>query len=208
MFEHLNHWLAGYGYAVVAVTIGLESLGLPLPGEAALIAAAIYAATTHKLQIWYVVLACAGGAALGGIAAYWIGHKLGYWLLQRYGKHIGFTQRRMGIAQYVFRRHGAAIVFFGRFVAVLRSLAALLAGANHMRWLVFLICNTASAVIWAALYGFTAFYFTNAVKRFSGPVGLGVGICAAVIIVAGVFWAHANEDKLEKKAEELAKRGA
>ncbi len=208
MFAFLDHWFAGYGYLAVGGTIALESLGLPLPGEAALIAAAIYAATSHKLQIWYVVLACAGGATLGSIAAYWIGRRLGYWLLLHYGKHIGFTRRRMSIAQYVFQRHGAAIVFFGRFVAVLRSLAALLAGANHMRWTEFIICNAASAAIWAALYGFTAFYFTDEVKRLSGPVALGVGACAVVVILAGLIWAHANEAELERKAERMVKAHA
>ncbi len=208
MFGFINHWLEGYGYVAVGATIALESLGLPLPGEAALIAAAIYAATSHELQIWYVVLACAAGATLGSIVAYWIGRKLGYWLLRRYGKHVGFTERRMRIAQYVFRRHGAAIIFFGRFVAVLRSLAALLAGANQMRWTVFVICNAAGALVWASLFGFTAFYFTNEVKRLSGPVGAAVGILAAVVVVAALIWARAHEDELERKAERLAKARA
>jgi membrane protein DedA with SNARE-associated domain len=209
MFEHLNKLLEGYGYFAVAGTIALESLGLPLPGEAALIAAAIYAATTHKLVIWYVVLSCAGGAAVGGIAAYWIGRSVGTWALMRYGKHVGLTERRMMIAEYVFRRHGVLIIFFGRFVAVVRSIAALLAGANHMQWMEFVVVNCVGAVVWSALYGFTAFYFTNEVKKLSGPVGLGVGILAAVVVVAGGIWAHYHSGELEKKAAKAvkAKRG-
>ncbi len=69
------------------------------------------------------------------------GDPLGTWVLVRYGKHVGLTERRMKIAQYVFRRHGALIVFFGRFVAVLRSIAALLAGANRMQWVEFVVFN-------------------------------------------------------------------
>jgi membrane protein DedA with SNARE-associated domain len=205
MFEHLNKLLEGYGYFAVAGTIALESLGLPLPGEAALIAAAIYAATTHKLVIWYVVLSCTGGAAVGGIAAYWIGRSVGTWALMRYGKHVGLTERRMMIAEYVFRRHGVLIIFFGRFVAVARSIAALLAGANHMQWMEFVIVNCVGAVVWSALYGFTAFYFTNEVKKLSGPVGLGVGIFAAVLVVGGGIWAHYHSDELEKKAAKAVK---
>ena len=205
MFEHLNRLLEGYGYFAVAGTIALESLGLPLPGEAALIAAAIYAATTHRLEIWYVILACAAGAAVGGIAAYWIGRSVGTWVLVHYGKHVGLTQRRMNIAEYVFRRHGALIVFFGRFVAVVRSIAALLAGANHMLWIEFVIFNSVGALVWAALYGFTAFYFTNEVKRLSGPVGMAVGILAALIVVGGGIWAHLHGDELEKKAAKAVK---
>jgi len=157
-----------------------------------LIAAAIYAATTHKLVIWYVVLSCTGGAAVGGIAAYWIGRSVGTWALMRYGKHVGLTERRMMIAEYVFRRHGVLIIFFGRFVAVARSIAALLAGANHMQWMEFVIVNCVGAVVWSALYGFTAFYFTNEVKKLSGPVGLGVGIFAAVLVVLGFITNRMN----------------
>jgi membrane protein DedA with SNARE-associated domain len=123
----------------------------------------------------------------------------------RYGKHIGLTERRMTIAQYVFRRRGALIVFFGRFVAVLRSIVALLAGANRMQWAAFVVFNSAGAVVWAALYGFTAFYFTNQVKRLSGPVGTVVAILAAVIVVAAAIWAHFHRDELEKKAAEVVK---
>jgi membrane protein DedA with SNARE-associated domain len=207
MFDELAKLLAGYGYWAVAATIALESLGLPLPGEAALVGAAIYAATEHKLNIIYIVLSCAAGAAIGSIAAYWVGRVLGMWLLRRYGKKVGVTSRRLRLAQYVFHRHGWAIVFFARFVAVLRSLAALLAGANHMRWIPFVLFNSAGAAVWAALYGFGAFYFANEVKRLSGPVGLGVGITAGVLIVAGIVWMHMHEEELEKKAEKAVRKG-
>jgi membrane protein DedA with SNARE-associated domain len=208
VFEELSKLLAGYGYAAVAGTIALESLGLPLPGEAALVGAAIYAATEHKLNIWWIVFSCAAGAAIGSIVAYGLGRWLGIWLLRRYGKKAGVTSRRLKLAQYVFHRHGWAIVFFARFVAVLRSLAALLAGANHMRWIPFVVFNTAGAIVWSALYGFGAFYFTDEVKKLSGPVGLGVGITAAVVVVAGVVWVHRHEDELEKKAEEVVRKKA
>jgi membrane protein DedA with SNARE-associated domain len=190
VFEALTRAISGYGYFAVAATVALESLGLPLPGEATLVAAAIFSATTHRLTIWWVVAACAAGAMVGSIAAYWIGRKLGFWLLRRYGKYVGFTGRRLKLAQYIFRRHGSAIVFLGRFVAVLRSLAALLAGANHMPWMRFVVFNSAGAVLWAAIYGFGAYYFANEVKRLSGPVGTGAGIAAGVVIVAGLVWMH------------------
>jgi membrane protein DedA with SNARE-associated domain len=201
VFESLTKVISGYGYIAVAATIALESLGLPLPGEAALITASVYAATTHKLTIWWVVAVCAAGATVGSIAAYGIGRKLGFWLLRRYGKHVGFTDRRLKLAQFVFHRHGPAIIFFGRFVAVLRSLAALLAGANHMPWMRFVVFNAAGAVLWAAIYGFGAYYFADEVKRLSGPVGEGVGIAAGVIVVAGLVWMHRHEDELEEKAD-------
>ena len=208
MMEEITRLVSLYGYWAVAGTIALESLGLPLPGEAVLVAAAIYAATAHRLNIFYVILSCVAGAAVGGIAAYWIGRFLGIWLLRRYGRKAGVTSRRLRLAQYLFRRHGRAIVFFARFVAVLRSLAALLAGANHMRWTPFIVFNTAGAVVWSALYGFGAFYFANEVKKLSGPVGTGVAITAGVVIVAGLVWAHLHEDELEKKADQFVRRSA
>ena len=201
MLEYLDHLLQGYGYFAVAAMVALESLGLPLPGEATLIGAAIYAASSHRLQIWYIVLACAGGSTAGGIAAYWIGRKLGFWLLTQYGRHIGLHPHRLNIAQYLFQRGGGVLVFFGRFIAVLRSFAGLLAGANRMRWIEFAIFNAAGAVVWAALYGFCAFYFTNEVRQFTGPVGLGVGIVAGMLIVAGFVWVRAHEHELAAQAE-------
>ena len=71
-----------------------------------------------------------------------------------------------------------------------------------MQWGAFVVFNSAGAVVWAALYRFTAFYFTNQVKRLSGPVGTAVGILAAVVVVAAAIWAHFHRDELEKKAAE------
>ena len=208
MFEHLDHLVQGYGYFAIAALVALESLGLPLPGEATLIGAAIYAAASHRLEIWYIVLACAAGSTFGGMAGYWIGRRLGYWLLVRYGGHVGLTQPRLDIAEYVFQRGGAVLVFFGRFIAVLRSFAGLLAGANLMRWPEFALFNALGAVAWSALYGFCAFYFAKEVKQFSGPVGLGVGIMAGVLFVAGIIWIRSHEQELAARAaKSLRPRG-
>lgn len=201
MMQQVAHWLAGYGYLAVGVTIALESLGLPLPGEAALIAVATYAATTHRLDIWLIFAACAAGATLGSTAGYVVGRKLGYWALLRYGRHVGVTERRMKIAQLMFRGYGGAIICIGRFLAVFRSLAALFAGANHMPWPRFLGFNAAGAILWAALYGFGTFYFANEVKQLSTPIALGAGVVAAIAIVVGLIWAHGHEAELEEQAQ-------
>ena len=200
--EALTHWLASHGYLAVGTTIALESLGLPLPGEAAVIATAAYAATTHRLDIWWVFAACAVGAVLGSSAGYCIGRKLGYWLLLRYGKHVGVTERRMRIAQLLFRRFGGAIVFFARFVAVFRSLAALFAGAYRMGWLRFTIFNIAGAIVWSGVFGFGTYYFADAVKQWSGRVALIAGIIAALAIIGGLIWTHGHEGELEESAKD------
>jgi len=200
--EAITHWLASHGYLAVGTTIALESLGLPLPGEAAVIAIAAYAATTHQLDILWIFAACAAGAALGSTAGYAIGRKLGYWVLLRYGRHIGITKRRMRIAQLLFQRFGGAIVFFGRFVAIFRSLAALFAGAYRMDWLRFTIFNIAGAIAWTAVFSFGTFYFANEVKRWSGTVTLAAGIVAGIAIIGGLIWTHGHEGELEERAKE------
>src|SRR5689334_23332722 len=121
--ETLQSLISSYGYVAVGGIVALESMGLPLPGEATLIAAALYAGATHDLDIGFVIAAAAIGAVVGDNAGYWIGREVGYPLLYRYGRYLGLTESRLKLGQYLFREHGGKIVFFGRFVAVLRALA-------------------------------------------------------------------------------------
>lgn len=127
---NLAQLIAHYGYWAVAVVIALESLGLPVPGEATLIAAALYAGSTHRLNIVLVILAAFAGAVLGDTIGFWIGCEVGFRLVIRYGRHLQVTERRIKLGRYLFWRHGGKVVFFGRFVPVLRALAAFLAGVN------------------------------------------------------------------------------
>jgi membrane protein DedA with SNARE-associated domain len=129
-------WIAAYGYWAVLVLVGLESMGLPLPGETALIAAAVYAGTRRELNVAGVIAVASIGAVIGDNIGYEIGRRLGFPLLVRYGSRIGLDERRLKLGQYLFRRHGGSIVFFGRFVAFLRTFTALLAGANRMPLLI------------------------------------------------------------------------
>ena len=197
----LGHLISTYGYWSVGAIICLESLGLPLPGETMLIAAAIVAGTTHQLNIWAVVASAAAGAILGDNIGYWLGRTFGYLLLWRYGRHIGVTERRMKVWQYLFRRYGAKVVFFGRFVAVLRTIAALLAGAHRMEWRRFLAANAAGGLAWVTLYGFVAYQLGHEVKRLARPAALAVGAIAVVAIVAGLVLIRRHAAELEDAAE-------
>src|SRR5579864_9009171 len=96
-FSHaeIAHLIMAYGYLVVALLVGIEGMGIPLPGEATLIAASIVAGTTHELNIGLVIAAAATGAMLGDNTGFWIGRSLGYRLLHRYGSYIGLTDRRI-----------------------------------------------------------------------------------------------------------------
>src|SRR3954470_8214198 len=146
----LTHLIATHGYWLVATIVALESMGLPLPGETVLVTAAIYAGTTHELNIGVLVAAAAVGATLGDNVGFWVGRRFGYRLLLRHGDRVGLTVRRIKLGQFIFERHGGAVVFFGRFIALLRVLAALLAGVNCMRWWRFLFFNAVGGVTWAA----------------------------------------------------------
>ncbi len=193
--------ISTYGYWMVGGIIALESMGLPLPGEATLIVAAVYAGTTHHLNIWLVIVAAAAGAILGDNIGFWIGREIGYRLLLRYGHYVRLTEARIKLGQYLFRRHGGKIVFFGRFVAVLRALAAVLAGANHMSWPQFLLFNAAGGIVWAALYGGAAYYFGHALERLTKPAALGLTVVAIIAIGVSLVIVHRHEAELEQAAE-------
>ena len=197
----LAHFVAAYGIWAVFCLVALESSGLPLPGEATLIAAALYAGTTHKIGIGSVIAAAACGAVLGDNAGYWIGRTLGLRLLLRYGAYLGLTEARLKVGRYLFLRHGGKIVFFGRFVAVLRALAALLAGANQMPWSRFLFFNAVGGVVWAVVYGLASFFFGEAVHRFAGPIGIATLAIGAVIVIVSWVAFRRHEARLEAVAE-------
>ena len=103
-----------------------------MPGETVLVSAALYAGSTNRLAIASVILVAATAATVGGTIGYVVGRFIGIPLLLRYGRNVRFDERRLRLGQYLFLRHGGKIVFFGRFVALLRTFAAMLAGANRM----------------------------------------------------------------------------
>src|SRR3984893_2318854 len=199
--HELIHFIATYGYAVIALIIGLECLGLPLPGETILIAAAIYASTNHDLNIWLVIAAAALGAILGNMIGFWIGHEGGYRLLLRYGPRLQMTESRIKLGQYLFLRHGGKIVFFSRFVAVLRVFGAFLAGANRMNWGSFLLVNIAAAIVWATLYGAGAYYLGKKAHLVTRYAGIGAGLVAVVLVAAVVMFLRRHEARLQSEAE-------
>ncbi len=193
--------VAAYGYGVVAVVVGLESMGLPLPGETVLVAAALYAGTTQQLDIGWVVAAAAAGAVVGDNIGYWMGRELGYLLLLRYGPRVGIRAAQVKVGQYLFLRHGGKVVFFGRFVALLRVLAAALAGINRMAWQRFTAANAAGAVVWASLFGFGAYLMGDRVRRLSGLAGMALLVAGIVGFVAAAALIRRHHRHLEIEAE-------
>lgn len=199
---NLVHLLTTYGYWAVLLFVAIESTGIPFPGETMLLVAAITAGTTHKLSIPFVILAAACGAILGDNVGFWVGREGGYRLLRRYGRYIRLDERRLKLGQYLFIKHGGKVVFFGRFVAVLRAWAAFLAGTNRMRWPRFLLFNALGGIVWAVLYGLGGYFLGDNVHRLTGPVGTVFIILAIIIIVAFLIFLRRNEKRLEDKAEQ------
>src|SRR3982074_375073 len=149
----IDRFLGQFGYAAVFGFVGIESLGIPFPGETMLISAALYAGATHNLNIVGVIVAASAGAIIGDNIGFGVGHWGGYRLLIRYGRYIRLHPARVKLARYLFLRHGAKVVFFGRFISVLRTYAAFLAGTARMPWPRFLIANALGGTTWAILFG-------------------------------------------------------
>jgi membrane protein DedA with SNARE-associated domain len=182
-----------HGYWAVFLIVMLESAGLPLPGETALVLAAIFAGVTGELDILWIVGLAALAAIVGDNLGFWAGRRYGLPLLVRYGHYVHLTPPRLKLAQYMFRLHGGKIVFFGRFIAVLRVFAALLAGANRYAWPPFLAYNAAGGILWAAMFGGGGFLFGEVVHRVAGPVAM---VILALVLIGGmVFWLVARRQE-------------
>lgn len=197
----LDDLLSQYGYAAVFVFVMIESFGIPFPGETMVIAAALYAGTTHRLVVWLIWAAAAGGAIVGDNIGFAVGHWGGYRLLRRYGSKIRLDERKLKVGRLIFDRHGGKVVFFGRFVSVLRTYAAFLAGTNRMRYWEFLAFNAAGGIVWAGIYAVGFYYVGSSLTSVRGPVDYGLGVAAAVIVVGFVIWTRRNEKRLEDEAE-------
>ena len=123
-------------------------------------------------------------------------------LLKRYGARVGLSEPRLKLGRYMFLRHGGKVVFFGRFVSLLRALAALFAGANRMRWPKFLLFNASGGIVWATTYGLGAYYAATLLRQISGPLGLCLLALGAVAAIAGFVFLRHHEQGLIAAAEQ------
>jgi membrane protein DedA with SNARE-associated domain len=198
--DQLHHLFATYGIWTVALIVGLESLGIPLPGETVLILASVYA-STHDVNIAYVIGAAILGAIVGDNIGYMVGREFGYLLLLKFGAYVGLTEGRIKLGQYLFMKHGGKVVFFGRFFAVLRFLAAFLAGVNRMPWPRFLAANALGALVWATIVGLAAYTLGKSIHAIQGPLAM-VGVTFALCVLFAIFvYLRRNEARLEAEAE-------
>jgi membrane protein DedA with SNARE-associated domain len=197
----INHLLASYGYLVVFLFVGLESVGLPLPGETALIAAGVYAGTTHHLAVGVVALVAAVAAVVGDNVGYLLGRYGGTRLVTRFGRRVGLTPVRLKVGRYLFARHGGKVVFLGRFVTVLRTFAAFFAGLNGMRRSRFVLANTVGGVLWAVACAYGAYALGGAATQVGTLLLVGgLVLTAALVVTLAVVLKHSMR-RLEAAAE-------
>ncbi|HZM93645.1 MAG TPA: DedA family protein [Vicinamibacterales bacterium] len=197
----LTNVIGTYGAWIVGGAVAVESMGIPVPGETMLVTAAVYAGTTGKLSVAHVILAAIIGAIAGDNAGFWIGRTVGFRWVVRHRSRLRLTIRRLKLGQYLFLRHGGKVVFFGRFVAVLRVLAALLAGLNCMTWGRFLLFNALGGIVWAVAYGLGAYAFGETLASALSRLGIVLGIAATAAVVVLLVAARRFERRLEDTAE-------
>jgi membrane protein DedA with SNARE-associated domain len=205
MFDFLSaisiqELIESYGLWVLFAVVALESTGVPMPGETALVTAALYAGSTHRIGILAVVVVAATAAIIGDNIGYVIGRLIGLRLIVRYGRYIRLDETRLKVGQYLFLRHGGKIVFFGRFVAFLRTFAAVLAGVNRMPWSRFLIMNALGGICWASLFGGGAYWFGEKIKLAAGPISWLLLIIAIGFVAAGILFFRRHERELVERA--------
>lgn len=196
----LESWIRQYGYWAVLAVVGAEGIGFPVPGEAALVAASIYAGETGGLDIGLVILASSLGAFGGSMAGFWIGREFGYDLVLRYGRYVHFGEAKLKIGEYLFLKHGGKVVFFGRFTAFLRTYAALLAGINQMPVRRFASVNALASLVWSALFGWGGYILGAEVERFRSSIGLAAVAVAVAGVAAVAFFLRRNWRRIEAEA--------
>jgi membrane protein DedA with SNARE-associated domain len=175
------------GYLLLFLLVMVESAGVPVPGETALIAASVLA-SQGKLKIELVILFAAFGAIIGDNIGYSIGHKGARRLLVRPGRYQRERLAVLEVAEPFFERHGPKAVFFGRFVLGLRVWASWLAGATRMRWRSFVFWNASGGITWATAVGLLAYYLGHSASSALEAFGI-FALTAALLggVSAGLF---------------------
>jgi membrane protein DedA with SNARE-associated domain len=194
----MTNFITDHGLPLLFLAVMIESFGIPVPGETALIAFGVLASEGHY-SITSVIAVAAAGAIVGDNLGYWlIGRVGGRALFRRWRWLSRYSDRVLPRAESLMSRYGGAAVFFGRFVAILRYTVAWVAGLSRMPWWRFLFWNAAGAVCWATAVGLTAYFGGKAVADAIARYGVYAGIVIAVGIVIGsliVRFAHTRVER-------------
>jgi membrane protein DedA with SNARE-associated domain len=193
----MTHQLESYGLILLFFFVAIEGCGIPLPGETALIAAAVLAGSGH-FNIVEVIAVAAAGAIVGDNTGYWIARLGGRALLGRIPIVRDVLPKFLPKGEQFFERHGPKTVAIARFIAGLRITAAWLAGISHMPWRRFVAYNAAGGIAWATAIGLAAYEFgqnaVNAVTHY-GLWAVGAIVAIAVILFIGHRLLHKRMEK-------------
>lgn len=199
--DHLSHLVAHFGYIANFVAILVASAGIPIPAGELLIAAAIYAAHTHRLLLPVLILVGSAGAFVGGLMGYALGRVLGAAALERYGRFLGLNAAKVRLGRYLFQVHGGKIVFFLRFVALVGPFGGVLAGANRMALGRFLVFNALGAVAWTLVFGAGGYLFGAMFEAVGRTAGIAAVLVTLALIVAVGIYIHRRGAELQAKAD-------
>ena len=186
----MTHLVAKYGLYFLFAIVCLESAGAWLPGETALIVAAIYAAQGHLGGVVPVIVVAAAAAIVGDNVGYWLGREGGRRLLYRFKVVARFADRVLPPAERFFQKHGGKAVFLARFFGGVRVTGAWMAGISRMEWWRFLLWNALGGVVWAAGVGLLAFYLGKAAADTIARYGVYGGIALAIVVVLAIAGLH------------------
>jgi membrane protein DedA with SNARE-associated domain len=184
-----------YGLIALFLIVMLESGGLPLPGETALIAAGVFA-SSGELDIVAVIAVAAAAAIIGDNLGYWIGRTGGRKLLKRSRLLSRWSEGVLPWSERFFHRHGAKTIFIGRFFSILRVTAAWMAGVSRMPWWKFLVWNAAGGICWAVLVGLVAYYAGHAAADAISRYGLIGGAALVALAVLAFIGFHLWKKRL------------
>lgn len=190
------------GYLLPAI-IGLESMGIPSPGETALVAAAVLASQGH-LQIELVILIAIASAILGDNIGYFLGRKIGREVLTAPGPFHHRRRSLVAIGDRFFERHGSKAVFLGRWVALVRIAAAWLAGINDMKFTHFFFWNALGGITWATAFGLAGYFGGHAAANLITTFGVYAAIALAVVVVVGLATMRVRERRSMRRASNCA----
>jgi membrane protein DedA with SNARE-associated domain len=195
----LTHFFTNHGLPILFAVVMIESFGIPLPGETALIAFGVLAAEGHY-SIALVIAVAAAGAIVGDNLGYWLIGRLGGRALFRRWRWLNqYSDRVLPRAEALMTRHGGKTVFFGRFVSVLRYTVAWVAGLSRMQWWRFLFWNAAGGIAWATAVGLTAYYGGRAAADATQRYGLYIGAAVVVVIIVGWLGVRYARGQVEKR---------
>jgi membrane protein DedA with SNARE-associated domain len=172
------------GYLLPAI-IGLESMGIPSPGETALVAAAILA-SQGKLQIWLVILIGVTSAIVGDNIGYFLGRRFGREVFSARGPFQSHRVSALAVGDRFFKRHGQKAVFLGRWIALVRFVTAWLAGINRMPFRLFFFWNALGGISWGITYGLVGYYGGEAAAHVLAEAGL-AGLVVIVAVIVGAY---------------------